>query len=193
MTMSDLRAQSIFAIACAASVLACSNDASSHNSQADQTPPQQAKALEAWLSAGSYKDWQCESAVHASRDPSPHSFNRICSNDLISNNASGTSAWPAGAAAVKELYASADATKPVGYAVYLKTTADSAAGTNWYWYERVPLDSAAPHDADGVVADGMGDSGTAKSICVGCHVAAGSDAAHTPSAHGRDEVYTPVM
>jgi len=43
-------------------------------------------------------------------------------------------------------------TAPVGYAVYLKTESDSAAGANWYWYERVPLDSAVPHDSNGVVA-----------------------------------------
>jgi hypothetical protein len=49
-----------------------------------------------------------------------------------------------------------------------------------------------PHDSNGVVADGMGGSGPAKDICVGCHVAAGSDAAHTPSPGGRDQVYTPV-
>ena len=74
----------------------------------------------------------------------------------------------------------------------MKTNADSADGKNWYWYETVPATSAAPHDANGVVADGLGDTGPAKSICVGCHAGAGSDAAHTPSAGGRDQVYTPV-
>ena len=77
-------------------------------------------------------------------------------------------------------------------AVYLKAKADSAGGANWYWYERVPLDSGVPHDGSGVVADGMGSSGTAMSICVGCHAAAGSDTAHTPSPGGRDLVYTAV-
>lgn len=157
-----------------------------------QTPPEGADAVEAWLAKGDYKSWSCEAAVHASRDPSPHGFNRICSNDLISANATGTGNWPKGAAAVKELYAAVGDGTPVGYAVYLKKDADSADGANWYWYERVPLDSTAPHDAKGVVADGTGDSGPAKNICVGCHLAAGSDAAHTPSAGGRDEVYTPV-
>jgi hypothetical protein len=157
-----------------------------------QTPPQGADAIEAWLSKGSYKDWHCEDKVHASRAPSPHGFNRICSNDLIAANATGDGDWPQGAAAVKELYASADASKPIGYAVYLKTDADSAAGIHWYWYERVPLESAAPHDAKGVVADGSGDMGGSKAICVSCHVAAGSDSAHTPTPGGRDEVYTPV-
>jgi hypothetical protein len=179
-------------VLCAVLTACGGDDDAAPAKSADQTPPQGATALEAWLSAGSYKQWQCESAVHASRDPSPHGFNRICSNDVISSHMDDTTDWPIGAAAVKELYASMDATDPVGYAVYTKTAADSDMGANWYWYERVPLDSAAPHDDAGVVADGMGSDGTAKSICVGCHVAAGSDAAHTPSAHGRDEVYTPV-
>jgi hypothetical protein len=157
-----------------------------------QTPPMGRANVEAWLAQGDYEGWSCEAAIHEARSPSPHGFNRICSNDLVAANATGTDAWPAGAAAVKELYASATDTSPIGYAVYLKLDADSAGGDNWYWYERVPLDSDAPHDANGVVADGDGSSGAAKQICVGCHAAAGSDAAHTPSPGGRDQVYTPV-
>lgn len=155
-----------------------------------QTPPQKAADVETWLAGGAYKSWHCESAVHEARRPSPHGKNRICSNDLASSFASGAER-PRGTAAVKELYDDAGA-KIVGYAVYLKTEATSAGGSNWYWYERVPLDSMAPHDAKGVVADGFGSAGTAKSICVGCHAAAGSDAMHTPSAGSSDQVYTQV-
>jgi len=61
----------------------------------------------------------------------------------------------------------------------VKVAATSNAGKNWYWYERVPLDSPAPHDAKGVVADGVGTSGPALDICVGCHTAAGRDDTHT--------------
>jgi len=157
-----------------------------------ELPPMGAAAVEAWLAAGSYKSWTCEPAVHAARSPSPHGFNRICSNALIAGNAEATATWPKGAAAVKELYAASTDATPVGYAVYAKTATDSAAGAGWYWYERVPLDHPAPHDAAGVVADGLGSSGPAMQICVGCHGAAGSDAAHTPSLGGRDQVYTPV-
>jgi len=157
-----------------------------------QTPPQGAANVQAWLAKGDYKSWKCEAAVHASRDPSPHGFNRICSNGAIATNAAGTGAWPKGAAGVKELYASASDTTPVGYAVYLKTADDSAAGASWYWYEQVPSDSMAPHDANGIVADGSGTTGPAKDICVGCHVAAGMDAMHTPTPGGRDFVYTAV-
>jgi len=157
-----------------------------------QTPPMGMAKVTAWLQKGEYKNWACESAAHAARSPSPHGFNRICSNDAIAAAATGTGSWPKGAAAVKELLASATDPNPVGYAVYLKTADDSAGGNNWYWYEIVPLDSAASPGANGVVADGMGNAGPAKSICVGCHAAAGSDPAHSPSAGGRDQVYTPV-
>lgn len=151
-----------------------------------QVPPQGEKALEAWLKTGEYKNWQCEPEVHESRAPSPHGFNRICSNDAISAHADDGSDWPKGAVGVKELYASADADKPIGYAVYIKTAANSSAarpGDNWYWYERT---------AQGVVADGLGTGARENTTCVGCHSAAGTDDAHTPSAGGRDLVYTAI-
>jgi hypothetical protein len=69
--------------------------------------------------------------------------------------------------------------------VYLKLSADSAGGANWYWYE----DNPTLNPAGGVVADGKGDAGNPKTVCVGCHVAAASDAAH-PGAG--DFVYTQV-
>lgn len=178
-------------------IAACSSSSSdstgtSPDASVSQTPPMGMANVEAWLATGAYKAWHCEPAIHASRAPSPHGFNHICSNDVIANNPSAAATWPEGAAAVKELYTATTDTVPVGYAVYLKTSADSAGGDNWYWYERVPLDSTAPHDANGVVADGMGATGPANTICVGCHSAAGSDMAHTPSTGSRDEVYTPV-
>lgn len=167
---------------------ACGGDGEGDN----QVPPMGREAIEEWLASGAFKSWAAEPAIHPSRSPSPHGFNRIWANDKIAANATGTADWPEGAAAVKELYASMAGGAPIGVAVYLKLAADSAGGANWYWYERVPLDHPAPHDANGVVADGTGDSGPAQTICVGCHGAAGADADHTPSPGGRDQVYTPV-
>lgn len=164
--------------------------AGADTSTSNQTPPMGREAVEAWLAGGAYRSWHCEPSVHEARSPSPHGFNRICSNDLIASTTSGD--WPVGAAAVKELYAAAGDTTPVGYAVYLNTGTGSG-GDDWYWYERVPLDSPFPHDAYGVVADGLGNAGAPMTICVGCHAGAGSDAPHTPSVGGRDEVYTPVQ
>jgi len=93
-----------------------------------------------------------------------------------------------GTAAVKELFD--DASKLVGYAVYVKTNAASEGGAGWYWYERVPLTSMAPN-TQGIVADGPGASGPAKAICVGCHAGAGSNADHT-TLGSSDFVYTQV-
>ena len=171
---------------------ACGSDDAKPAPGDDQTPPMGRVAVEAWLHDGAYKTWAAEPGAHASRSPSPHGFNRIFSNNLLAANASGTGAWPKGVAAVKELYASATDATPVGYAVYLKLATDSASGSNWYWYERVPPTSDAPHDGNGVVADGAGSGGPSKDICVGCHAGAGSDATHTPSPGARDQVYTPV-
>jgi hypothetical protein len=150
-----------------------------------QLPPTGRVAVDAWLATGAYRAWHCEAAPHPARSPSPHGINRICSNDALSAF-TGTGEYPVGSAAVKELYDSAGTTV-VGYAVYHHVSAGTAGG-NWYWYEHVPLASAAPHDSNGTVADGLGSAGTANSICVGCHTATGVDAMHS----GHDFVYTQV-
>jgi hypothetical protein len=151
-----------------------------------QTPPTtNGTDVEAWIKGGAYKSWHCEPAPHAARAPSPHFFDRVCSNAVINAAASNTTAaWPKGAAAVKELFSAATDPAPSGYAVYVKTQDDGAAGANWYWYERVPNGT--------MYADGFGGSGDAKANCVPCHGSAGADAAHTTSPGGHDFVYTPI-
>jgi hypothetical protein len=126
-------------LACSSSSDKTATDASSSGTHPTgpgtaQLPAMGATEITAWLKGGDYLNWTCEPTVHAARSPSPHGFNRICSNALLSQNATAT----------------------------------------------------------GLVADGLGDGGPAKDICVSCHGAAGSDAPHTPSVGGRDQVYTPV-
>lgn len=145
-----------------------------------QNPPTSGRAaVEAWLAKGFYKSWACEPLAHAPRSPSPHGPNRICSNAKLSAHAEDGGEYPVDSASVKELY-SADAGAIEGIAVARHVTAGTS-GSTWYWYERVPLTSGAPHDDAGVVADGLGSSGPAKDICVGCHQGAGSDAQHSRS------------
>lgn len=160
-------------------------DSGTPDSGTAQLPPRGRVAVEAWLASGAYRMWHCEPTPHAARSPSPHGINRICSNAALSAHA-GSGEYPVGSAAVKELYDAAG-TAVVGYAVYTHVSAGTM-GNNWYWYERVPLTSGAPHDANGTVADGIGDTGPAASICVGCHAATGVDAMHS----GHDFVYTQV-
>jgi hypothetical protein len=161
-----------------------------------QTPPTNGAAVRAWLEAGSYKTWHCEPAPHASRSPSPHNMNRICANDLSSAYAAadgGAGERPEGTAAVKELY-DATGTTIRGYAVYLKAAATSSGGASWYWYESDPTVPASIRDSMDVIADGFGGSGGGPNgICVSCHSAAGSNAAHTPTPGSSDFVYTQVQ
>lgn len=157
-----------------------------------QTPPSTNGAdIETWLASGAYQDWACETVEHPQLKVSPHGYNRVCSNALSASfDGDADDERPIGSASVKELYD--DASNLVGYATSLKLTNHSDGGRNWYWYERVPLDGPAPHDPQGVVADGLGDSGPAKSICVGCHAGAASDAQHSV-AGSSDYVYLQVM
>jgi hypothetical protein len=152
----------------------------------DQVPPQGYAAIDPWLDAGSYTDWNCQATPHAPDPVSPHGPNRICSNDLAS--AHGTGEYPVGAASVKELW-DAEMTTVVGYDVASKVS--TGGGEAWYWYEQIPPGTVFPGvdiDSNGVVADGLGDGGQELTICVGCHQGAGIDAAHS----GHDFVYVQV-
>jgi len=163
----------------AGALTACGSDSTDSTPSASagtlQLPPTtNGTDVEAWLAKGYYEKWACETSSHPQIKVSPHGQNRICSNDAIVGFTGAVGEErPKGSAAVKELYN--DAAELVGYAVSVKLQDKSNGGADWYWYERVPLSSGAPHDAKGVVADGPGSSGPAKSICVGCHAGAGSD------------------
>ena len=129
----------------------------------------------AWLDSGAYKAWACESERHAARPGSGHSSNRICSNAALSGHPDGAGEFPIGSAGVKELYNASG--NVIGFAMYRKLAA--GAGDSWWWYEGF---------RGSVVANGRGDSGSAKSVCTGCHALAGSSATRT----GHDSVYTQV-
>jgi len=150
-----------------------------------QTPPVTGKDdIEAWLAKGDYKEWTCEKEPHNAKSPSPHGVNRVCSNLLVAQyKGQLADERPIGSASVKEIW---DAAGEVieGYAVEVKTQATSSGGASWYWYDRVA--------GNNVVADGFGDTGSAKSICVGCHIASGTDAEHITSEYSRDYIYTQV-
>ena len=152
----------------------------------NQTPPQGHDAIEAWLAEGHYKSWHCEPAPHDPLPVSPHGKQLVCANTLLSSHQT-LDEYPVGSASVKELRDDSG-TLVLGYAVSLHV-APGITGDTWYWYERVPLDSPAPHDAEGVVADGPGSNGPALTICVGCHAATGIDADHP----GHDFVYRQVQ
>ena len=123
--------------------------------------PTNATDLQAFLDAGEYAGFEAESAVHASTNGSPHGPVRVFVNPTLGSAlANGESPYPAGSAAIKEIYAE-DMSTRTGWAVMVKLQADSEGGEGWYWYEL--LDGS-------VLADGTGEL-----QCTGCHIASGSD------------------
>lgn len=126
-------------------------------------PPPGGAALEAWLQAGHYKTWRGESGPHASQGPHFGKVRAWLNPALFESLQSKTRQHPPGAVAVKELYG--DGATVQGWSVAIKTGADSAGGSNWYWYEIFQ---------NKVIKDGQG-----VLLCRGCHFT------------GRDYVLTP--
>ncbi len=150
---------------------------------ANQLPPMGRATLLPWLMANSYAGWHCEAMGVPGRTivgvGSPHGRNRICTNDVLFNAAAaGMGVFPEGSAAVKELQNAAGMI--IGYAVERRVNA-MAGGAGWYYYEKVPagtmLPTPNPVEADGTVADGLGNAmGTnAMAVCTGCHSGAPRD------------------
>lgn len=131
-----------------------------------ELPPAEQNAIFQWLKDGHYTGWAAESGVHASAGPHGGGVRTYVNAALLESLSAGNSMHPKGAAAVKELY---DGATLSGWAVELKTDADSAGGQGWYWYENY-----STTDPSGPVAAGNG-----KSLCFNCH-SGGADHVLTP-------------
>ncbi|MFZ5558164.1 MAG: hypothetical protein ACOZDY_15835 [Pseudomonadota bacterium] len=129
----------------------------SARAQSGDVPPTDAAALLKWLQAGKYKKWPRESSPHKSQGPHPAQVIAFLNPALDRSMAAKAPAHPQGAAAVKELYDAAG--KPAGWAVSVKTAADSGGGTGWYWYEILGATASG-----NVVASANG-----VPLCFGCH------------------------
>ncbi len=126
-------------------------------------PPPGGTALEAWLKAGHYKTWRGESGPHASQGPHFGKVRAWLNPALFESLQAKTRQHPPGAVAVKELYGDGETVQ--GWSVAIKTGADSAGGSNWYWYEIFQ---------NKVIKDGQG-----VLLCRGCH-ATGHDYVPAP-------------
>jgi len=140
--------------------------APSVRAQAGEVPPTDGAALLKWLQAGAYKAWPKESAAHRSMG-AHQTLVLTYLSPTLDKSLEGKAAHPKGAAAVKELLDGAG--KLAGWAVSVKTSADSAGGKGWYWFEILGTTPGST-----VVASDHG-----VPLCVGCH------------ARGRDAVLTP--
>ena len=114
-----------------------------------------------YLQAGSYKDFASqESAQHPGRGPHTKfglPVRVFLGPKLDASLKAGNTSHPAGSSAVKEMY---DASGNLqGWAVMVKTSADSAGGKGWFWYE-----VTSTTDGSTPVATGNG-----VPLCFGCH------------------------
>jgi hypothetical protein len=108
------------------------------------------------------------SAVFAS--DGPHGFQRTYMNSALAEaRATNKQLYPAGVAAIKELYKN-DKTTLKGWAVQVKVDEDSAAGQGWYWYEILDAQDGSNPDY----------AGRGVSLCVNCHVS-GNDYIRSPN------------
>jgi hypothetical protein len=121
----------------------------------DEVPPVTGAELLPWLQAGNYTAWEKESAVHEGLGPHFGDVRVFLNPILAESLAAGDVTYPAGAAAVKELYGGAGASSPGGWAVWVKTEADSKGGDTLYWYEIFGASTYA--------------NSVGASLCTGCH------------------------
>ena len=128
------------------------------------TVPTDADALFVYLQEGGYKEFAHEEERHTSTGPHPdpqvresHTVIAFFNSALDASLKAGNEAHPEGSAAVKEFYdANGDLS---GWAVSVKTQAESATGQGWYWYEVTSVtDGSSPVAAGNGVA-----------LCWGCH------------------------
>lgn len=134
--------------------------ASAQTGEVDPAVPATADELYPYLQGGTYQTFSAESAPHASAGP--HGQVRTFINSILEGSlAAGDASHPVGSAAVKEMY-SGDAL--VGWAVYVKTQAETDGGNGYYWYE-----VSSTTDPTRVVAEGNG-----APVCISCH-ATGQD------------------
>jgi len=127
----------------------------------DSVVPVAKDKLFSYLQAGSYKNLAAkESGRHPTRGPHTKigwPVRVFLGPNLDASLKAGNTTHPAGSAAVKEMYDGSG--KLQGWAVMVKTTADSAGGKGWFWYE-----ITSTTDGSKPVATGNG-----VPLCFGCH------------------------
>src|SRR5690606_20165962 len=94
--------------------------------------PTDPQALLSFLQANSYASFAAEAAAHPSSGPHG-SVRTFVGPKLDQSLAAGNTTHPPGSGTVKELFDSNG--NPNGWAVWVKTQADSAGGDSIYWYE----------------------------------------------------------
>lgn len=127
----------------------------------DSAVPTDLQELSRYLKDGAYRKFAArESAPHPSRGPHTNvgwPVRVFFDPTVNASMGAGNSSHPIGASIVKEMFDDSGVLQ--GWAVMVKTQADSAGGKGWFWYETTNVDNPTE-----VVAAGNG-----VQLCQGCH------------------------
>lgn len=136
-------------------------DATAETPKVDSVVPVTKDKLFSYLQAGSYKSF---AAKESGRHPTigPHTkigwpVRVFLGPKIDASLKAGHASHPVGSSIVKEMYDGSG--KLQGWAVMVKTSADSAGGKGWFWYE-----VTSTTDGSKPVASGNG-----VPLCFGCH------------------------
>lgn len=131
--------------------------------------PTEQAVLFKYLQDGAYLGLESKNSAVLVSD-GPHGLQRTYMNRALAEaRALNKQLYPAGVAAIKELY-EGDKTTLKGWAVQVKVDEDSAAGQGWYWYEILNTQDGSDPDY----------AGRGVSLCVNCHVS-GNDYIRSPN------------
>ena len=138
-------------------------EATAETARVNSVVPTEKDALFRYLQGGSYKEFAAkESAVHPTRGPHTKfglAIRVFLDPKLDASFRAGNASHPAGSATVKEMYDASGNLNLQGWAVMVKTQADSEGGKGWYWYEITSTTSGSNPVA----------SGNGVPLCLGCH------------------------
>ncbi len=134
--------------------------ATAETARVNSVVPTEKDRLFRYLQGGSYKEFAAkESAAHPTRGPHTKfglAVRVFLDPKLDASLRAGNASHPAGSAAVKEMY---DASGNLqGWAVMVKTQAESDGGKGWYWYENTSTTSGSNPVA----------AGNGVTLCLGC-------------------------
>ena len=131
-----------------------SSSGSTFDAAASDGVPATPTELNAWLQTKAYQAWPKEGAPHPSTGPHGN-VRTYLSPKLDASMQAKAAEHPLGSVAVKEFYSGQTLS---GWAVSIKTEAQSNGGKGWYWYEVFDTTPTA------TPIQGQGLSG-----CFGCH------------------------
>ena len=136
-------------------------EATAETARVDSVVPTDQNRLFRYLQNGSYKEFAAkESVAHPTRGPHTRfglPVRVFLDSKLDASLRAGNASHPVGSAGVKEMYDPSGNLQ--GWAVMVKTQADSEGGKGWFWYENTSTTSGSNPVA----------AGNGVPLCFGCH------------------------